>query len=78
MPRDRTIRDHFGNAIEVGDRYFYGSPPTHGVVIKLRTSSLMLDIGACRWTGANATMNCKSPEKGICIDRVPADFWPGR
>jgi len=73
--RDRTIRDHFGNEIEVGDRYFYGSPCTHGIVIQLRKTSIMLECGAESWRNINRTMNCKSPEKGICIDKAPEDMF---
>ncbi len=67
------IIDHFGNDIEVGDRYFYGSPPTHGVVLKLRTSSIMIEVGSR--LGVSSTMDCKSPRKGICIDKVPDDIF---
>lgn len=74
--RDRTIRDHFGNEIEVGDRYFYGSPPTHGIVIKIRQMSIVIETGGSRWEpNVNHTMNCKSPDKGVCLDRVPEDIF---
>ena len=69
------ILDFFGHEIEIGDRYFYGSPPTAGVVVKLKSSSLVLVVGV-DWNGANATMSCKSPEKGICIDKVTKGIEP--
>lgn len=74
--RDWTIRDYFGNAIEVGDRYYYGSPPTRGTVIKLRKTSILIERGG-NTAGINLTMNCKSPDTGICVDRVPEgdEFW---
>lgn len=74
--RDWTIRDFFGNPIEVGDRYYYGSPPTRGTVIKLRKTSIVIERGV-NTAGVNLTMNCKSPATGICVDKVPQDqeFW---
>lgn len=64
------IVDFFGHEIEVGDRYFYGSPPTAGIVILVLRRRIVIDRGANPFTGVNETMNCKSPEKGICIDKV--------
>jgi hypothetical protein len=60
----KPIVDFHGTEIKIGDRYFYGSPPTIGFVaaIKVKTITINTDYGF---------MNCKSPDKGICIDRVP-------
>ena len=73
--KDRTVRDHFGQEIEPGDRYFYGSPPTHGIVVKLTGRTMLLDIGADFWDGTNRTMKVKSPDKGVCLDKIPLDIW---
>ena len=73
--KPRPVVDHFGTLIEPGDRYFYGSPPTHGLVVKITGRSLLLDIGMGRWDRVNRTMKCKSPEKGVCIDKTPLDMW---
>ena len=59
--RKRPVVDHFGNLIEVGDRYFYGAPPTTGVVSMVKVSTIELECG----------MKCKSPDKGICLDKIP-------
>lgn len=57
--------DHFGNLIEVGDKYFYGSPAWHGVVTKITGSSIVL-------VNVNLnSMKCKSPEKGVCLEKIP-------
>lgn len=78
MPRDRTIRDFFGNEIEFGDDFFYGNnPPVVGRVIKLRHTSILLDIGYDKWTQANKTMNCKSPKLGICLNKIPQELKYG-
>jgi hypothetical protein len=67
------VVDFFGHPIEVGDRYFYGSPPTFGRVIVVRVTSIMLETGADKWDKTSTTMNCKSPEKGVCLDKVETD-----
>lgn len=66
--------DHFGNKIAVGDRYFYGNPPTAGIVIQVKKSSIVLDIGADSHN-VNMTMMVKSPSHGICIDLVPDSIF---
>jgi len=68
-------KDYFGNEIKLHDRYFYGSPPTAGTVIKVNLMSIVLDIGAKGWAKTNMTMNCKSPEKGVCLDKIPEDIF---
>lgn len=73
MRKRKPIVDFFGNLIEIGDRYFYGSPPTFGRVIKLRQTSIMLETGANRWDNTSTTMNCKSPATGVCLDKTPED-----
>jgi len=65
-------KDHFGNLIEVGDRYFYGSPSHNGTVIKIMGGSIMLDLGPNR-IGEEVNMKCKSPEKGVCLDKIPSN-----
>ena len=62
--------DFFGNPIHVLDRYFYGHPPVVGQVIKVRRTSILLETGADS-QGRSTTMNCRSPERGICLDKVP-------
>jgi hypothetical protein len=77
----RPVVDHFGNLIEVGDAYFYGSPPTAGKVVKINRSSIVLEIAVIQeamWKGGKVeiiqvepplTMTCRSPEKGVCLDK---------
>ena len=71
------IKDFFGNIVKINDRFFYGNNPPHvGRVIKLRKTSLMMEIGWNRYTKANETMNVKSPNLGICLDKIPEeDSW---
>lgn len=68
------VVDHFGNLIEVGDRYFYGAPPTHGTVISIKLRTIVIEVGA-GWNGTNQIMKCKSPDKGICLDKIPEDIY---
>lgn len=61
-------RDFFGNFIEVGDKYFYGAPTVTGVVCKIRIKSIEIEEIL---KGRRTSMNCKSPDKGICLDKIP-------
>lgn len=63
-------RDFNGRLIEVGDRFFIGNPPAFGRVIRIRKSSIELEIGSDR-QGRNRTQRAKSPDQGICVDKVP-------
>ncbi len=63
-------RDFFKQIIEVGDWYFASNPPALGRVIKVRKSSLMMEIGA-DYLGRNQTRGVKSPDQGICLDKIP-------
>lgn len=69
--------DHFGNIIEIGDAYFYGSPPTAGRVTKISARSIEItshgqvwDDGFAKWVDGETTMKCSSPEKGVCLDKT--------
>ena len=73
MKQETTCSDFFDIPLEIGDRYFFGNPPTFGRVIKVTKRGAMLETGSCRWTGANTTMNVKDASNGICIDKVPKD-----
>ncbi len=66
--------DFFGTPIMVGDRYFYGAPPTPGLVVKVGKTTITLDVGA-GYHGENRTMLARSPDKGVCLDRVPFDIF---
>lgn len=70
-----TPRDFFGNIIEVGDRYFYGSPTVTGVVckIKVKTIEVELEQSPREVYGDSKTIKCNSPNKGVCLDKVPND-----
>lgn len=68
MPRNRPPRDFFDNLIEVGDRYFYGSPAIDGVVKKITGKTMVLKIGEDD-IEIGHSMKCASPEKGICLDK---------
>ncbi len=61
------MKDHFGNTIEVGDRFFYYE--TVGRVIRIRRTSLMMETGADKYTNVSTSMNVKSPFRGICLDK---------
>ena len=67
------VKDFFGNVIEIGDRYFYGSPDVVGVVcnIKQKTIVIQLEKSPRSTYGNSKTMNCKSPDKGVCLDKIP-------
>ena len=71
MRKRRPVVDFNDNLIEVGDRYFYGSPPTNGVVIQIKHTSIVIETEVHIYNSDGSTMNCKSPDKGICIDKVP-------
>jgi hypothetical protein len=91
--------DHLGNKIEVGDQYFYGAPPTVGIVVKvLQTAIVIFDVDVLpldemkrfmaelpentfeslydkylpektRRYPTQGIMKCKSPDKGICLNK---------
>lgn len=70
----KVLRDFFGNVIEVGDRFFYATPYCSvGRVVKLRPTTLLLDIGA-NHRGANETMNVNSPMRGVCLNKIPQEW----
>ncbi len=73
--RNNPPRDHFGNLIEIGDRFFCGNPCVAGTVIKIMGQSIMLDVGVNSYTQANHTMNFKSPNQGICLDKIPENIY---
>lgn len=63
--------------IEIGDAYFYGAPPQLGRVIAIRGSSIEIEYPAkvwndtkSQWVQGKGTMNCRSPEKGLCIEKT--------
>ncbi len=81
MGRKGTTRpvDYFGNIIEVGDAYFYGSPPRAGKVTAVKTSTIELTYFKVQWdhkedrwaqSDETDTMTCGSPEKGVCLDKT--------
>lgn len=66
--------DYFGNTIEVGDAYFYGSPPTAGIVVKVNRTSIILEEkhvydGEVINIEPPVLMTCKSPQRGVCLDK---------
>jgi hypothetical protein len=69
----RPVVDYFGNLIEIGDAYFYGSPPTAGKVVKINRSSIVLQeyivSGGVIYKVGPGEMTCRSPEKGVCLDK---------
>ena len=70
----RPVVDYFGNLIEVGDAYFYGSPPTAGRVVKINRSAIVIEIPAFHedkeiQLEPPHLMTCRSPEKGVCLDK---------
>jgi len=74
MRPKKPIVDYFGNLIEIGDAYFYGAPPTAGRVVKINRSSIILEV-PCFYgddeigVETPSLMTCKSPEKGVCLDK---------
>ena len=68
--KPHPLVDFLGNEIEVHDVYLYGSPITIGRVIKIRQKSIMIETGYDKWTRGNGTMNCKSPDKGVCLNKA--------
>ena len=66
----RPITDFFDNVIEIGDRYFYGSPDTVGVVTALKHTSIEIEFALEHGQGTR-TMKCRSPNRGVCLDKVP-------
>jgi hypothetical protein len=67
-----AVLDYFENEIEVGDIFYCGNPCAHGRVIKIRSSSIMLETGA-DYSGVNTTMNVRSPEQGIVLNKIPKE-----
>ena len=74
----KPLVDYFGNLIEVGDAYFYGSPPTAGIVTKINKTTIEISYPTKRWSSVldswievdtQDTMKCKSPRKGVCLDK---------
>ena len=72
----KPIVDYFGNLIEVGDAYFYGSPPTAGRVTKINTKTIELsypgklwDDEEKKWVPGQEVMRCRSPRCGVCLDK---------
>jgi hypothetical protein len=80
MRRVKKIpRDYFGNLIEVGDAYFYGEPPTAGKITAIKGSTIVLtyykvvfseELRQCVPGDETTTMNCYSPERGVCLDKT--------
>lgn len=70
--RDGPPVDFLNNVIEVGDSYFYGSPPTLGKVLKITGSTIVIEETITYANGEvkKHPMKCKSPEKGLCIDKT--------
>jgi len=79
----RQPRDYFGNVIEIGDAYFYGSPPCAGKVIAIKGSSIILQYKrhpliydellnkyVMDTLSKVETMTCKSTERGVCLDKT--------
>lgn len=62
-------RDYFGHLIEVGDDYFYGHPTQVGRVVAVKIKSITIEY-ICSYKGSKTTMNCKSPNKGICLNKI--------
>jgi hypothetical protein len=67
MRKKEPPRDFFGELIEVGDDYFYGSPPTNGTVKRIVGGTIIVEyydnIG-------ESTMRCASPERGVCLNKI--------
>lgn len=71
--KDLRPRDYLGNLIEVGDAYFYGSPTEIGKVIQVKKTTIVIDLsafGGKHYGYKNHQMNCKSPEKGLCLNKL--------
>jgi hypothetical protein len=69
--------DFFGNIIEIGDAYFYGSPPTAGKVTAINTGHIVLtyhtqvfDDDIDDWVDGQRHMKCGSPDTGVCLDKT--------
>lgn len=76
MVRPKPIpKDFFGHVIEIGDRYFYGSPTVVGVVCKIKhkTIEIQLEKSPRTTSGDSTIMKCKSPDKGVCLDKIPGN-----
>lgn len=67
--RNSPPRDYFSNLIEIGDRYFYGSPCTTGIVCSVKKTSIEIELD--HPTRNVNVMKRKSPDKGICLDKIP-------
>ena len=70
--RDDKVRDYLGNLIEVGDAYFYGHPTEIGRVVAVKKTTIVIDLTAFggKGYGNSSTMNCKSPERGLCLNKL--------
>lgn len=69
--RKKEPRDYLNNLIEVGDQYFYGAPPTLGTVVAIKGSTIIIESGIYGdRDNPPQQMKCKSPEKGLCIDKT--------
>ncbi|MEE8114191.1 MAG: hypothetical protein V3T23_07525 [Nitrososphaerales archaeon] len=66
----RPPEDYFGNLIEVGDRFFYSTCAV-GTVVNIKVTSIEIEIRRGAHSGSNHIMKCKSPERGICLDKIP-------
>lgn len=67
--RKNPPEDYLGNIIELGDIFFNGNPTVIGRVIKIKNTSIMLETGA-DYENCSTTMNIKSPDKGLCLNKV--------
>ena len=76
--KSNQLLDYFENPIAIGDAYFYGSPPTAGIVRKINRTSIVLECPSFHLDKNNeilvdwietSYMTCKSPEKGVCLNK---------
>lgn len=64
--------DCFGNVIEVGDRFFYGIPtPYVGIVTEIKIKTIRMELRQGKFSRKNCMMNCKTPQNGVCLDKIP-------
>lgn len=69
MKPKQPPRDFFGNLIEIGDDYFYGSPTEVGKVVAIKGKAIVIDL-MTKTFYRSTQMNCKSPEKGVCLNKI--------